>query len=92
MTSHVTNYRQRRRVRHHRAWRARQSVQSLVYANGAYTPDPGNRRPVGQLYNANDWNALSREENYGLNIIRATGNPGYPQSRHHFGAFQPKME
>jgi len=74
------------------AWASNQTVQSLVYANGAYTPDPGDRRAVGLLYNDEGWKALSREENYGLNIMGATGNPGYPQSRHHFGAFEPVRE
>ncbi|MFB6120760.1 MAG: ABC transporter substrate-binding protein [Halobacteriaceae archaeon] len=74
------------------AWIFNQTVPSLVYGNGEYSPKPKDRRPVGQMYNADLWNAVSRSETYGLKIMGATGNPGYPQSRHHFGAFEPKME
>lgn len=74
------------------SWAFNQTVPSLIYANGEYKPTDEDRRPVGQMYNANDWYAIARDESYGMNIMGATGNPGYPQSRHHFGAFKPRQE
>ena len=74
------------------SWVSNQTLPSLVYANGEYKPKPADRRPVGQLYNTEGWHAIPRSESYGMKIMGATGNPGYPQSRHHFGAFKPRKK